>query len=207
MRWAGVKPVSSTANVRTGLDPILENWRNSWRNRRSCSLRYYWHFYPQNGGTLFEYKKDNWPWKNETSFIKESKSPKSPKAPKSEKPKSPISRWKTPTVLDIGKKYMQGGDYHIPIPQNMSKKRTPLYKIKRVLVFPTKSYLFVIQWRSSNLFQVMFANGLIANVFLNTMGDVEKISFDKVIFKYNVYRLIGSLWANIKVITITDWFN
>jgi hypothetical protein len=28
----------------------------------------------------------------------------------------------------------------------------------------------------------MFASGLIANIFLNTMGDVEKISFDKVRF-------------------------
>ena len=42
--------------------------------------------------------------------------------------------------------------------------------------------IFPLQWRSSTLYQMMFSNGVIANIFLNTMADVEKVTFDKVTF-------------------------
>ena len=36
-------------------------------------------------------------------------------------------------------------------------------------------------WRSSILLQLMFSNGLIANLMLDKLGNLEKITFDKVI--------------------------
>ena len=35
-------------------------------------------------------------------------------------------------------------------------------------------------WRNSSLYQIMFAGGTIANVWFNKVGDLEKITFDKV---------------------------
>ena len=35
-------------------------------------------------------------------------------------------------------------------------------------------------WRNSSLYQIMFAGGTIANVWLNKVGDLERITFDKV---------------------------
>ena len=35
-------------------------------------------------------------------------------------------------------------------------------------------------WRSSTFLQLMFSNGLMANIFLDNMGDVQRIAFDKV---------------------------
>jgi hypothetical protein len=35
-------------------------------------------------------------------------------------------------------------------------------------------------WRNSNLYQVMLANGLLASIWLNKCGDLERISIDKV---------------------------
>lgn len=36
-------------------------------------------------------------------------------------------------------------------------------------------------WRNSSLYQIMFAGGTIANVWLNKVGDLERITFDKVV--------------------------
>jgi len=44
----------------------------------------------------------------------------------------------------------------------------------------TSDLLFLFQWRSSTFLQLMFSGGLIANIFLNSMGEVERITFDKV---------------------------
>ena len=35
-------------------------------------------------------------------------------------------------------------------------------------------------WRSSVLLQIMFSNGLIANLQLDQLGNLEKVTFDKV---------------------------
>jgi hypothetical protein len=35
-------------------------------------------------------------------------------------------------------------------------------------------------WRSSILLQIMFSNGLIANLILDKLGNIEKVTFDKV---------------------------
>ena len=35
-------------------------------------------------------------------------------------------------------------------------------------------------WRSSILLQIMFSNGLIANLLLDKLGNLEKVTFDKV---------------------------
>ena len=35
-------------------------------------------------------------------------------------------------------------------------------------------------WRSPKLYQIMFHTGLLANIWLTKLGDIEKITFDKV---------------------------
>ena len=41
-------------------------------------------------------------------------------------------------------------------------------------------------WRNSKLFQIMFNTGLLVSIFLNKLGDIERIVFDK----YLVGRLL-----------------
>ena len=49
----------------------------------------------------------------------------------------------------------------------------------------TDGHLSVVwsAWRSSILLQVMFSNGLIANIILDKLGNIEKVTFDKVSMK------------------------
>ena len=35
-------------------------------------------------------------------------------------------------------------------------------------------------WRTSSLLQIVFSNGLIASLQLDKLGNIEKVSFDKV---------------------------
>ena len=41
-------------------------------------------------------------------------------------------------------------------------------------------------WRNSKLFQLMFSSGLLVSIFLNKLGDIERLVFDK----YLVGRLL-----------------
>ena len=77
---------------------------------------------------------------------------------------------------------------HVQKNENKTKRlRNNLRELEELLMTTnatnTDGNLSVVwsAWRSSILLQLMFSNGLIANLMLDKLGNLEKITFDKVI--------------------------
>lgn len=56
------------------------------------------------------------------------------------------------------------------------------FKLELNKIFNAQNVAFSA-WRNSSLYQIMFAGGTIVNVWLNKVGDLERITFDKVPFE------------------------